>query len=193
MSKVVFLGDSITLGVRPGVEPTDIFSYKIGNARAFSSIINSGVANDTAAGGLARLQTDVITHSPKCCVIMFGTNDVYNNVSVESYKASMKAIVQTLKANNIEPVIFSPPLGTSTVQIDLFPPYLIALSEIGYEEKIAVIDTYMRFCHFHFYYPLADFNGLYLDWAHPSASGHQAITDIFLEEANNNSLVAWEI
>lgn len=190
MSKVVFFGDSITLGVRPGVEPKDIFSAKIGNARQFSNIINSGKANDTAAGGMARLEKDVIVHNPKSCVIMFGTNDVYYGVSVESYKASMKAIVQTLKAHNIEPIIFSPPLGNSTLQIELFPPYLIALSEIGYEENIPVIDMYMRFCHFHLYYPPADFSGLYTDWAHPSPMGHQAITDIFLEEANNNVLVA---
>ena len=193
MSTVVFLGDSITLGVRAGVRPTDIFSYKIGNAREFSNIINSGIGNDTAAGGFARIAKDVLAHNPKACVIMFGTNDVYNKVSVESYKASMKSIVQTLKAHNIEPVIFSPPLGNATSQIDLFPPYLIALSEIGYEEKVPVIDMYMRFCHFHFYYPPAEFNGLYMDWAHPSPAGHQAITNVFLEEANNDVLVAQEL
>jgi lysophospholipase L1-like esterase len=193
MSTVVFLGDSITLGIRTGVSATDIFSYKIGNARGFSTIINSGVANDTAAGGLARLSTDVLAHNPQCCAIMFGTNDVYNSVSVASYKASMKSIVQTLKANDIEPVIFSPPLGRSTPQIEPFPPYLIALAEIGYEENISVVDMYYRFCHFYFYYSAINFDGLYMDWAHPSPNGHQAITDIFLEEANNNILVAQEI
>jgi len=189
MSTVVFLGDSITLGVRTGVGATDIFSYKIGNARGFSTIINSGLANDTAAGGVARLSTDVLAHSPKSCVIMYGTNDVYNGITVSAYKASMKSIVQTLKANNIEPVIFSPPLGRSTPQITPFPPYLVALSEIGYEENIAVVDMYRRFCHFYFYYTTPNFDGLYMDWAHPSPTGHTAITNIFLEEANTNSLI----
>jgi lysophospholipase L1-like esterase len=190
MSKVVFLGDSITLGVRPGVGATDIFSYKIGTARGFSSIVNKGVTNDTAAGGVARLSADVLAENPKACVIMYGTNDVYNGVSVASFKASMKSMVQTLKANGIEAVIFSPPLGRSTPQITPFPPYLVALAEIGYEESIAVVDMYRRFCHFYFYYTATDFNALYLDWAHPTAAGHTAITNIFLEEANNNSLVA---
>lgn len=190
MSKVVFLGDSITLGVRTGVGPTDIFSYKIGNARGFTSIVNKGVANDTAAGGLARLSTDVLAENPKACVVMFGTNDVFNGVSVASFKSSMKSIVQTLKTNNIEPVIFTPPLGRSSPQISAFPPYLIALAEIGYEENIGVVEMYRRFCHFYFYYSSTDFNNLYADWAHPTAVGHTAITNIFLEKENNNLLIA---
>lgn len=189
MSTVAFLGDSITLGVRTGVGATDIFSYKIGNARGFSTIINAGVTNDTAAGGYARLSTDILAHNPKSCVIMYGTNDVYNGVTVASFKASMTSIVQALKANNIEPVIFSPPLGESTPQINAFPPYLIALSEIGYENEIAVVDIYRRYCHTYFYEDSTTFSGMYEDWAHPSPAGHTFITDVFLEEANNNSLI----
>jgi lysophospholipase L1-like esterase len=189
MSTVVFLGDSITLGVRPGVTAAQTFASIVGNARGFSSIINKGLSNDTAAGGLARLNADVISLAPKSCVVMFGTNDVFNGVSVASYKASMKSIVQQLKAAGIEVVILSPLLGRSSPQIAAFPPYLIALEEIGFEESVHVIDIYRRITHDYFYFSSTDFNNLYLDWAHPSAIGHTRIANIILEKANNGRII----
>lgn len=188
MSSIVFLGDSITQGVRQGISEFDTFSYKIGKARGFDKILNKGIPNDTAKNALARIQNDVINHSPKYCVIMLGTNDVFNKVSITDYMTSVIDIIKILKSNDIKPLIFSPSLGRSTEQIKLFPTYLVALETIGYQEEVPVIDIYRRFCHADLYLSKMDFNDLYADWAHLSAAGHQLITDIFLEEANNNLL-----
>ena len=186
MSTIVFLGDSITQGIREGVIAADIFSYKIGNAFNFSTVINKGAPNSLANTALNRIQSDVINYNPKYCVIMLGTNDVLNKISVLDYKTSVSDIVKKLKLQNIAPMIFSPPLGRSTEQINSFPDYLIALEEIGFEEKIPVIDIYRRFCHASLYLSKEDFSELYTDWVHLSPKGHQLITDVILEEAYSN-------
>lgn len=188
MSKIVFMGDSITQGVRTGVTASQIFSYLIGNQRGFTTIVNKGVPNDTAAGGLTRLQADVINENPDSLVLMFGTNDVFNGVSVASFKADMTSIIQQAKAANIEVVLFFPPMGRSTNQLNAFPPYLIALQEIAFTEGVASVDIYRRFLHDYFYMSSSAFTGMYTDWAHLSAAGHARIAEIFYELPNSNSL-----
>lgn len=185
MSAIVFLGDSITQGIREGVSAANIFSYKIGNAFNFTNVINKGAPNDVAKTALIRLQSDVIYYNPDYCVIMLGTNDVLSKVSVLDYKTSVSDIVKILKLQNIAPIIFTPPLGRSTEQIDLFPNYLIALEEIGADEKVPFIDIYRRFCHANLYLSKEEFSELYTDWVHLSPKGHQLISDIVLEEAHS--------
>ena len=98
MSKVVFIGDSITKGVRTGVTETDTFVYKVATTKGFSSYLNKGVPNDTADGGLARFSSDVLAHNPDLCVIMFGTNDVFYNKPIATYYNSILSMVQQCKA-----------------------------------------------------------------------------------------------
>lgn len=180
MSKVVFLGDSVTLGVRTGVTATDIFSYKIGNARGFTTIINKGVSNDTAEGGYARLTTDVLAHNPKVCFVMFGTNDVFYNKGATNYVNNMRNIVLELKLNGIEPVVFSPFFFRSTPLFTAFPAYLQALEAMLKTENVHYVDIYREGIHAYFYMPSSQFSAMYTDWAHPAVPGHDFITNFFL-------------
>lgn len=63
MSKIVFIGDSLTKGIGyGGVTATDTFAYKIGIANGYApaDILNKGVSSDTAFGVLNRIQADAV-------------------------------------------------------------------------------------------------------------------------------------
>ena len=63
---VVFLGDSITSGHGLPLEVT--FASRLGVALAVP-VRNAGISGDQTAGGLARLERDVLDHRPKLVVV----------------------------------------------------------------------------------------------------------------------------
>ena len=91
------------------------------------SIINAGVAGDTAAGGLARVERDVISHKPDLCVVCYGLNDV--NGEVEAYKESLGGIFDALKAAEIETLFMTPNMLNTHVP-DCVPDDLTVYAEV---------------------------------------------------------------
>jgi lysophospholipase L1-like esterase len=92
---IACLGDSVTHGVFEVTEATAgsagrmELTYDAGavyHARlkrlldlfypaAAVQVINAGISGDTAAGGAARLERDVLSFSPDLCIVCFGLND----------------------------------------------------------------------------------------------------------------------
>ena len=73
-SRVVFLGDSITHGHRLSAEVA--YPHRVGLALGIP-VVNAGISGDTTAGGLARLDRDVLAHRPRLVVVALGVNDVH--------------------------------------------------------------------------------------------------------------------
>ena len=86
---IAFLGDSVTHGcfeTAPGGGATYDFEAVYHNRLRLMlsekeptrpvSVVNAGVNGDSAAGGLARLDRDVLRFRPDLCVVNFGLNDV---------------------------------------------------------------------------------------------------------------------
>ncbi|AXT46341.1 SGNH/GDSL hydrolase family protein [Chromobacterium rhizoryzae] len=184
MSSIVFHGDSVTYGVRTGVTQSDTFAQKIGNARGFSSIINTGVPGNTSSQGLARFQSDVLSHSPDAVCIMFGINDVYYNISTSDFKNNITSMVQMAKNANCRPTIITPNLVRSTPYINAFPAYLDALRSVSKATSTPIVDAYLRFEDVYFIYTSSQFDSLWADYQHPSSSGHQLIADLVLQDYN---------
>ncbi len=71
---VVFLGDSITAARAYGkiIENYTLLRYPDRKVR----FINAGVGGDTAAGGLKRLDRDVLAHKPTVVTVAYGVNDI---------------------------------------------------------------------------------------------------------------------
>jgi lysophospholipase L1-like esterase len=71
---VVFLGDSITAARTYGkiVENYTLLRYPDRKVR----FVNAGVGGDTAAGGLKRLDRDVLAHKPTVVIVAYGINDI---------------------------------------------------------------------------------------------------------------------
>ncbi len=92
---IVCFGDSLTAGT--GAEAGA--SYPAHLARLLGrEVINSGVPGDTTAAALARLQRDVLAHSPRIVCITLGGNDLKNGVSREEAFANLEAIVRKIHA-----------------------------------------------------------------------------------------------
>src|SRR5688572_6576438 len=91
--KIVCIGDSITGvyyhtgGRRAYPEILEVALHRAyPNARV--QVINAGISGDTLKGGLARLDRDVLRHSPQLVTIMFGMNDL-TRIPVAEFKANL--------------------------------------------------------------------------------------------------------
>lgn len=92
---IVCFGDSLTAGT--GADPGD--SYPAHLARLLGrEVINSGVPGDTTAAALARLERDVLAHSPRIVCITLGGNDLKNGVSRDEAFANLESIVRRIHA-----------------------------------------------------------------------------------------------
>ncbi len=72
--RVVFLGDSITAGATYLVS-TDIYYSLYCPGVDIAFVHNAGIPGDTAPGGFARLEKDVLAFHPTVVTICFGMND----------------------------------------------------------------------------------------------------------------------
>ena len=170
---IAFLGDSITHGA---FECTDggkgcIFDFAAvyhNRLRLMISqkydwipinILNAGVAGDTAEGGFARLERDILAHKPNLCVVCYGLNDV--NGEIETYKSSLRGIFEALKAAEIETLFLTPNMLNTRVGDAVLDELIVyaettagmqnggkmdafmeAAREVAFECGIAVADGY---------------------------------------------------
>ena len=138
---IAFLGDSVTHGA---FECTDggngcIFDFaavyhnrlRLMISQKYDwvpvSIINAGVAGDTAAGGLQRLARDVISRRPDLCVVCYGLNDV--NGELDAYLNALREIFAELKKAEIEAVFMTPNMLNTRVS-DAVLPELTVYAEV---------------------------------------------------------------
>lgn len=179
MGKIVFLGDSITLGTAyGGVTNATRFSTLIGVAAGYAAqdIINAGVGGNNSADILARLQADVIAHAPDVCVVMVGNNDFGGTgkiLSSSQYKANLVKIVVQLRAAGIKPVLFSPMMvrGVTSVFV-AWKPYLAAIEMVVGELSVPYVDLYREYCYAAM---RAEYLPLYADTLHQAVAGHAYI------------------
>lgn len=183
MSKIVFLGDSITLGIGyGGVTAANRFSTLIGRAAGYADadIINAGVGGDNSAGMLSRLQSDVLAHAPSVCVVMAGNNDCYGAApkyqSVQQYRENMTAIIATLKAAGVKPVVISPMFVVGgAAEANQVHPYLKALEEVVAAAGVGYVDI-MR--EYHYAIDRGEWASIgHVDNVHPSVAGHAFIAE----------------
>jgi acyl-CoA thioesterase-1 len=95
---VVFLGDSITSGHGLPLDVT--FAHRLG-ATLGVSVRNAGISGDRTAGGLARLDDDVLAARPKLVVLELGVNDAFGRVPVEQTLANLRAIIRRLRQDGV--------------------------------------------------------------------------------------------
>lgn len=182
MSKIVFLGDSITKGTDYGeVSKAETFSYLVSSASGWSSYINAGVSSDTSSKVLNRLNRDVISEQPDTCVIMIGANDWATSVSVLEYKTNLHSIILALKNANISVVVLTSVLERgSTQNIAKAQNYILALEHVCSELDVPVIDIYRECATAYLYLQYNDFVNLYADNIHLTKTGHRFVADVIL-------------
>lgn len=107
---VVFLGDSITAARTYGryIETYTLLRYPERRVR----FINAGWGGDTAAGGLERLQRDVLDRGATVVTVAYGVNDIgwggrADEEHKQKYLDGIRGIVEQCKARNVRVFICS--------------------------------------------------------------------------------------
>ncbi len=161
---IVCHGDSITAGANLADE--EKYPEILKTLVPHSTVLNAGIGGNTSAQGLARLEKDVLSHSPNLVVLLFGTNDSVltpagqYRVPVEKYgenlrqmilrcrKAKADVILCTLLPIVPEPYFTRHPKefydaegGLETI----LQRYRTAAIEVGKELQVPVVDLYQTF------------------------------------------------
>lgn len=138
-------------------------------------MINAGISGNTAPAGLARIERDVIAHSPDLVVVMFGINDMSRSTSPEDFRQNLEQIVQQLIAAGSEVVLCAP-----TLRLNFSPEvqqaYREVVRQVGQQYALAVADTWAAFSTLREEEP--DRYALSMsDGVHPNMHGHRLIAE----------------
>ncbi|MDH5297441.1 MAG: GDSL-type esterase/lipase family protein [Desulfobulbaceae bacterium] len=92
---LICFGDSLTFGT--GAPPE--LSYPAQLSRLMGRpVINAGRPGDTTASALARLEEDVLAHSPSIVFITLGGNDLRTGVGGKAAFGNLKTIIESIQA-----------------------------------------------------------------------------------------------
>jgi acyl-CoA thioesterase I len=91
---VVCFGDSLTYGTGAG-EGMDYPSHLA--LLLAREIINAGRPGETTAGGLQRIEEDVLAHSPGIVFLILGGNDLKNGMDREQAFANLREMVLAIQ------------------------------------------------------------------------------------------------
>ena len=136
--RLAFLGDSITDGHTLILQVEQALAADGVAATCF----NCAVAGDRVDQMRARLECDVLPLQPTTVCISAGINDAMQGVATEVYRGHMKAILATLTAAGIEPLILTPTLLAPQHHAarDLAQAYTGALWDLATPAQIHVVD-----------------------------------------------------
>ena len=160
---IAFLGDSVTQGCfeiyknKSGKIET-VFeqqsSYEMSVLKILNmlfpsvpvNIINAGISGGRAAGGLERLDRDVICHSPDLTVVCFGLNDCKCKTdSMETYIGALEGIFLKLREAGIEIIFMTPNMMNTEISPHLSDLEFIAVAkECASLQNSGVFDAHIR-------------------------------------------------
>jgi acyl-CoA thioesterase-1 len=151
---IVFLGDSITSGHGLPLEVT--FPQRLGVALGVP-VRNAGISGDQTAGGLARLERDVLAYRPKLVVVELGANDVFRRVAKAETLGNLRVIVRRLRDDGAGVLLVH--LGLGVLARD---DYRDEMRGIAREERAWLVEDF-----------LSDVVPRYsTDGLHPTEEGH---------------------
>lgn len=157
---IVAFGDSLTFGT--GASPAE--SYPAVLAQLLGrKVIGAGVPGETTAQGLARLPKVVAEHQPRLMIVCLGGNDMLQKIDVRQTKENLRAIINALKAEQIDVVLIGVPKPALITSAPEFFEELAAELGLPYEGEIVTDVLYH--------------NDQKSDPIHPNAKGYRRIAE----------------
>jgi len=180
--RIVCIGDSITGvyyhsgGLRAYPEMLQIALKKI-HPQAQVTVRNAGISGDTTAGGLKRLERDVLAHKPHLVTVMFGMNDLVRT-PVADFQNNLREIIHRCQAIDAEVILCT---QNSIVESPQRPgaklaEFTQAIRDIAKAESLPVADCFAAFEAFHGKDSL-EWNLLLSDPIHPNMVGHKLFAE----------------
>ncbi|MBI4842023.1 MAG: arylesterase [candidate division NC10 bacterium] len=157
---VVFFGDSITQG--HGVRAEESFPSLVARDLGIP-MVNAGVAGDTTAAGLARIERDVLPLHPRLTLVEFGGNDFLRRVPLEETLKNLDTIVKTLIAQGMMVVILEVNVGL------MGDPYLKGYGAVAERYGAVLVEDILS--------GILSKPDLKVDAIHPNAQGHRLIAE----------------
>lgn len=174
--KIAFLGDSVTQCAN--VTAAQSWPQIVGlfNGYAIADIINAGIAGNTTADMLARVQNDVIALAPDVCVMMMTVNDKTHGLTLAQHETNLRSLISQLRAANIKVVIASHPLYRSGV--DTWKAWVEKDQSIAGELNIPYVDVFREYCFANLYTTLNQYYTSSAELIHQSVAGNAKIAEV---------------
>ncbi len=180
-------------------------------------VFNCGISGDRAAGGLQRLNWDILSKQPTVASIMFGMNDVerdlYKDVpatpevlekrraALASYQQNQRDLVAALQKAGVRVILITPSIFDQTAEMaapkqtgvnDALGECAAFVQKLGAETGCAVIDFYGPMNRFTQARQAKDpkFTMVGPDRIHPGPAGHLALAYLFLQAQGASADVA---
>lgn len=187
MGKIVFLGDSVTASANVALEQRWAHMVGLSAGYAATDIINAGVPGNVSQQMLARLQADVLVHSPDVVVMMFTVNDRSNSIPLTTHEANYRSLVEQCRAAGAKVVLMSPPIYRS--QLDTWGAWVEKWRGLAGEYGCPFIDIWRDYASL---YLTGGFGAMYVDSAdlvHQNAAGNARIHAVATSGIHNGAFV----
>ncbi|MES1167439.1 MAG: SGNH/GDSL hydrolase family protein [Pseudomonadota bacterium] len=184
---------------------------------AVIDVFNCGISGDRTAGGLQRLNWDILSRQPTVASIMFGMNDVervlYSDeaatpetlakrrAALESYQQNQRDLVAALQKAGVRVILVTPSIFDQTAEMaaprqtgvnDALGECAAFVQKLGTETGCAVVDFYGPMNRFTQARQTKDpkFTMVGPDRIHPGPAGHLALAYLFLRAQGASADVA---
>lgn len=173
VSKIVFLGDSITAGY--GLDPEAAYpallQKKIDALHLPYAVVNAGVSGDTTAGGLRRINWVLRGSQPDIVVLALGGNDGLRGLPVEQTRTNLAEIIDHIRENRPESKILLAGMRMpESMGRDFSERFFASFSEVAKAKEVALLPFLLEGVGGN---PAMNQN----DQIHPNAAGQKKIAE----------------
>lgn len=187
-------GDSIMLGVRPGVTVAQTYVAKIGAACGFSTVVNVAVGGEDTGQTLSHFATDLAAANPDTVFLASSPNDYAHGLTLAQSESNLLAMKTAAEATGAKVVFFAHLIwadGTYLHASTGAPGVRALMQKLGGMPGVQFVDVFAEQTRLMFYNSYVPgganpwFASLYAptssggpDYIHPSAIMHQYIADL---------------
>ncbi|MGP4082228.1 SGNH/GDSL hydrolase family protein [Pseudalkalibacillus sp. R45] len=183
MPTLVCFGDSHT-AKEESLEGYERLTPRLRNNLTNWTIVNSGISGETTRAALARLQDDVLRHSPDIVTILFGSNDAseHRRINLPEYERNLEIMIDRITAEKT--IIISPPPIIEFYQKkrsnEELQKYAEAAKKIAAKRGCHFIDLWSYFSKNKLYEKMLEKDGL-----HFNERAYLFLSELVLDEVKN--------
>lgn len=111
-------------------------------------VMNLGVGGQLAADMLERMDKHVLPREPHLVLWQTGVNDAIRDVGIETYRKTLKAGIDKLRAHGIDVIMIQMQFYPKSERVQGYTDYLRVMHEIAAQEEIALFRRFTIMKHF---------------------------------------------